>query len=75
MTSWNDMQQNMEAVTKRNAVRDMEQMAKRLCTKESYEKVLAALPGKGEALDDAGYKKFVRAFADAMKASAAAKAE
>lgn len=75
MTSWNDMQQNMEAVTKRNAVRDMEQMAKRLCTKENYEKVLAAMPGKGEALDDAGYKKLVRAFADAMKASAAAKAE
>lgn len=75
MTSWNDMQQNMEAIAKRNAVRDIERMAKQLCDKTNYEKVHAALPDRNAPLDDAAYKKFIRAFADALKATAAAKAE
>lgn len=73
MTNWNNMQTNMEAIAKRNAVRDMVRMAKTLCGKAGYEKVCAALPGKGEVLDDAAYKKFVRTFSDALKASVAVK--
>lgn len=75
MTNWADKEASMQAIAKRNAVRDIEQMAKRLCDKASYEKVLAAMPDKRAPLDDAAYKKLLNAFGTALKATAAAKAE
>lgn len=75
MTSWNDMQTSMQAIAKRNAVRDIERMAKQLCDKANYEKVLAAMPDRNAPLDDAAYKKLLNAFGNALKATASAKAE
>ena len=75
MTTWDDMQNNMQAIAKRNAVRDIEQMAKRLCDKAAYEKVRAAMPDRNVPLDDAAYKKLLTAFGTALKATASAKAE
>jgi hypothetical protein len=75
MTSWNDMQTSMQAIAKRNAVRDIERMAKQLCDKANCEKVRAAMPDKNAPLDDAAYKKLLNAFGNAIKATASAKAE
>lgn len=75
MTSWNDMQTSMQAIAKRNAVRDIERMAKQLCDKANYEKVRAAMPDRNAPLDDAAYKKLLNAFGTALKATASAKAE
>lgn len=72
MTDWNTLQGRV--IRQRN-VQTMEQLTRSMCDKAAVDKLLAAMPAKGEVMDDAAYRKIIRAFAAAMKTAAAEKTE